>query len=366
MGTEDWLNLGGGMLLTSETNPWGDGMTGWGGDIVGGGEVLNLFGKKEVIYGLSETAYNLKLNAPKAIVLLTIIIVCAMIYGLIEIFGIFSSATIANIGAAVSISLSVDKKQWQMRKFLNAMVALQSRGVFRLDPYKADDLSFNLQRLGWRLRDIPITAEMYNGLKIFGSLVVTVVSLLVFLVTFNPIVLVVGVMFIVVIGSMDTFIAMRVRQLDAEISKNFLELYLILYHTMVADGGASLASLLRVYLATAEGEMAIVTEKIIYSMETYGEALGADKLTNAFRHEYVTRLMRLIKGYVQGADVRDDLRGFRSLLIENREREIEKESERLQMKARMSFYILMPVLVQAIVSAMAIYFGDIASIGSFM
>ena len=353
-----------GLLLSAstKTSPFS---SGWGDDgYVGGGEVLNLFGKQEVIDGINETAYNIKMNAPKAIIVLTIILFVAMIYGLITIFGIFNSATLASINSTVALSLSVDKKQWRTRKFLNSMVSLQSRGIFKLDPYKADDLSFNLQRLGWKIRDIPITAEMYNGLKIFGSICIIVLASFISLVTFNPIGLLIGAIGVVAVGSLDTFIAMRVHQLDEEISKNFLELYLILYHTMVADGGATLASLLRVYLATAEGEMAIVTEKIIYSMETYGEALGCDKLTNAFRHEYVTRLMRLIKGYVQGADVRDDLRGFRALLIENREREIEHESEKLQMKARMSFYILMPVLAQAIISAMAIYFGDIASVGN--
>lgn len=356
-------NFIGGMLLTAETSSWSS--SAWGdGGYVGGGEVLNLFGKKEVIYGLSETAYNIKLNAPKAIILLTFVLMFAMVYGLVQIFGVFNSATLASLNSTLTLSLSVDKKQWQMRKFLNAMVALQSRGIFRLDPYKADDLSFNLQRLGWKLRDIPLTAEMYNGLKIFASIITAVIGALAGLVTMNPMAPMIAVIFIILIGSLDVFVAMRVHQLDEEISKNFLELYLILYHTMVADGGASLAGLLRVYLSTADGEMAIVTEKIIYSLETYGEALGCDKLTNAFRHEYVTRLMRLIKGYTQGADVRDDLRGFRALLIENREREIERESEKLQMKARMSFYILMPVLVQAIISAMAIYFGDIASVGS--
>ena len=367
-GTGDSAGFGG-MLLTVDVNPWGNTATGWGqygGDVVGGGEVLNVFGKKEVIYGLSETAYNIKLNAPKAIVFLTVVLMIAMVYGLIEIFGIFSSAALTNMATMVSMSLSVDRKQWQARKFLNLMIALQSRGILKLDPFKADDLTFNLQRLGWKISGIPLTAEMYNGLKIFSSAVVLAVSILLGLVTFNPVIPIIGIVLVFVITSLDTVIAMRVRQLDAEITKNFLELFLILYHTMVADGGASLASLLRVYLVTAEGEMRIVTEKIIYSLETYGEALGCVKLTDAFRHEYVTRLMRLIKGYAEGADVRDDLKGFRQLLIENREREIEHESEKLQMKARMSFYILMPVLVQAIISAMAIYFGDISSIGSFL
>lgn len=360
-----WMdgNILGGMLLTADTgSTWG---SGWSdGGYVGGGEVLNLFGKTEVIYGISKTAYNIRLNTPKAMVTLTVLFVLAMIYGLVTVFGIFNSATLANLSYNLSLSLSVDKKQWRMRKFLNAMVSLQSRGIFKLDPYKADDLSFNLQRLGWKLRDIPLTAEMYNGLKVFSSICCAVLGILAAILTLNPIALLVAVVGIVLISSMDVFIAMRVHQLDEEISKNFLELYLILYHTMVADGGASLSSLLRVYLSTADGEMALVTEKIIYSLETYGEALGCDKLTNAFRHEYVTRLMRLIKGYVQGADVRDDLKGFRALLIENREREIMHESEKLQMKARASFYILMPVLVQAIISAMAIYFGDIASVGN--
>ena len=360
---ERCFDMVGTMLLTAETNPWGNGTSGWGGEMVGGGEILNLFGTREVIYGLSETAYNLKLNAPKAIIFLTACLMLAMVYGLIEIFGIFSSAALADMNTAVEISLSVDKKQWRVRKFLNLMVDIQSRGILKLDEYKAADLNFNIRRLGWEIRGVAITAEMYNGLKIFSSLILIILGVFGSLVTFTPIPIVIAAFLVVTIASMDTMIDRRVQALDAEISSNFLELYLVLYHTMVADGGASLASLLKVYRNTANGEMKIVTEKIIYAFETYGEATGCDKLTDSFRHEYVTRLMRLIKGYVQGADVRDDLKGFRTLLTENKEREIEHESEKLQMKARMSFYILMPVLVQAVVSAMAIYFGDIAQVG---
>ena len=45
---------------------------------------------------------------------------------------------------------------------------------------------------------------------------------------------------------------------------------------------------------------------------------------------------------------------------------MEDEQKKLVTKARLSFNILMIVLVQAILSAMAIYLPDLTNVGSFL
>ena len=80
----------------------------------------------------------------------------------------------------------------------------------------------------------------------------------------------------------------------------------------------------------------------------------------------VTKLMRLIKQFNDGGDIKQDLIGFRDKLLLEKQMRMEDEQKKLVTKARLSFNILMIVLVQAILSAMAIYLPDLTNVGSFL
>lgn len=347
------------ILLSSST---GDGT-------IGGGEVLPFLEKKDdAIYGISQSAYWLQSHIHTIVICLLIIIILCGIYNILKIMGIdlFGENKVNSlINDEIAIG-TVNRKQRRTRKFLTTVERFQSKGILKLDKFKEDDLRFNLERVNWRINDVPLSAGMYNGLKWLVRIVTVVLTLVAIIFFQSTTPFFIGLIIIMSVGSVDIILNGTIKRLDEEIYANFLEFYLMLHHTMISDGGATLTSLIQLYNKTAKGEMKNVTDKILYCFDTYGESLGCDMLTNAFRHEYISRLMRLIKGYVRGADVRDDMKGFRTLLIDNRERDIMNASEKLQMKARMSFYILMPILVQAIVSAMAIYFGDISQVGTFM
>ena len=78
------------------------------------------------------------------------------------------------------------------------------------------------------------------------------------------------------------------------------------------------------------------------------------------------KLMRLIRQNNDGGDVRAELIGFRNELLSAKKYAIRKRMEKLILKANRSFNILLPILVQAIISAMAIYFKDISMTSSFL
>jgi hypothetical protein len=76
--------------------------------------------------------------------------------------------------------------------------------------------------------------------------------------------------------------------------------------------------------------------------------------------------MRLIRQANEGGDVRAELVGFRTELLEARKYAIQKRMEKLVMKAKASFNILVPILIQAVISAMAIYFEDLSLTSTFL
>jgi hypothetical protein len=76
--------------------------------------------------------------------------------------------------------------------------------------------------------------------------------------------------------------------------------------------------------------------------------------------------MRLIRQANESGDVRAELLGFRDELLAAKKYAISKRMEKLVNQAKMSFNILLPVLLQAILSAMAIYIEDLKLTSTFM
>ncbi len=73
----------------------------------------------------------------------------------------------------------------------------------------------------------------------------------------------------------------------------------------------------------------------------------------------------MYRGFVRGADVRSDAIGFEQQLADAEERRIEDFALKLEEKAHIAFYVLMPVLIQAIISAMGIFLSDIFESNAF-
>ena len=101
-------------------------------------------------------------------------------------------------------------------------------------------------------------------------------------------------------------------------------------------------------------------------METYGEYEATKYIMNDYREvECVCELMKLIKQLYDKADIRNDLLAFRTRVVDKKELLLNKRVDILIARARRSFVILMIILVQAVVSAMAIYIPDMGGASMF-
>jgi hypothetical protein len=155
---------------------------------------------------------------------------------------------------------------------------------------------------------------------------------------------------------------------DNEIVENFAEFYLMIHYVLLASAGTPISGIIKSYDKTTESqEMHRFCDVCLYYIDTYGEYEGTRYISKQYREiPQVGKLMRLIRQANEGGDVRAELVGFRTELLEARKYAIQKRMEKLVMKAKASFNILVPILIQAIISAMAIYFEDISLASTFL
>lgn len=158
-----------------------------------------------------------------------------------------------------------------------------------------------------------------------------------------------------------------VREKDGEIKENFVNLYLMVHYSLLARANTDLASLMKSYLKTTDSkEMERFVDTCVHYLETYEEDTAATYISKEYREiQEVGKMMRLIRQVNSGGNIEQELIGFRQELITTQKYEMTKAMEKLVSRARMSFNLLMPVLIQAILSAMSIYLSDMNLTGMF-
>ena len=152
-----------------------------------------------------------------------------------------------------------------------------------------------------------------------------------------------------------------VREKDLEIKENFADYYLMIHYVLLANAKTPLNGIMKSYAKTTNSkEMIRYIDACLHYIDTYGEYEATKYITKDYRElPEVGKLMRLIKQANEGGEIEAELYGFRTELLAAKRYAIEKRMEKLIKKAQMSFNILMPVLFQAILSAMAIYISDL-------
>lgn len=158
-------------------------------------------------------------------------------------------------------------------------------------------------------------------------------------------------------------VRMMVKAKDGEIVLNFADFYLMIHYTLLASAGTPIAGIMKSYDKTTDSEeMHRFVDVCVHYIDTYGEYEGTRYIAKQYREiNEVGKLMRLIRQANEGGDVRTELMGFRQELLDAKRYVLEKRMDKLVMRARLSFNVLLPILAQAVISAMAIYFDDIAS-----
>lgn len=341
----------------------------------GGGEVLDYWGQNNqdgpVYLDTDLIKQFLMLPFVKLIIILLLIgVAMVLILKLLEVRSPFK-------GKALTLELEQldrlkrhDASIIRSNNFISNLTKIVQYSPLQLNKSYVDYWTYNLSRAdiripgGYRV----MRPEEFNALITAGEAVGTVLGLFIGIfwnIAFGVIIIILS----FVIGSTVPMSIVRatVKEKDNEIIANFADFYLMIHYVLLASSSTPLAGIMKSYdKTTSSQEMHKFVDVCIHYMDTYGEYESTRHIAKQYREiPEVGKLMRLIRQAHEGGDIRAELVGFRDELLAAKKYAIEKRMEKLIMKARASFNLLTPVLIQAIISAMAIYFDDLGAAGSF-
>ena len=144
---------------------------------------------------------------------------------------------------------------------------------------------------------------------------------------------------------------------DNEIREDFPDLYLMIHYEIVSGGNTPLERSFRSYKrVTKSVEMLKFVDRAVELFETYGEIEATNEIAKYYREiPEVTRLMRLINQLHTGGNVQQEFVGFREQILKDKKYRLEEKMNKLVARARMSFQLAYIILLQAIISAMALF-----------
>lgn len=155
---------------------------------------------------------------------------------------------------------------------------------------------------------------------------------------------------------------------DEEVVANFQDFYLMIHYVLMASSQTPLEGIMKSYQKTTDSEeMKHFVDVCVHYIDTYGEYNATNYIAKAYREiPEVAKLMRLIRQANEGGDIKAELLGFRKELLDAKRYTIEKKMKKLVDMSRAQFNILMPVLIQAVLSAMSIYFEDLGGVTTWL
>lgn len=298
-----------------------------------------------------------------AISVLLIIICVALIMNLLRIRTIFMGKAINNELKNIKEIRQRDKYITSVNLWLRRLNIFNKIG-FGLNSQTKEYLTYNIKRAG--LKAVGgfryITPEEYNSIIKLLEFTGIGLGLIVILISNMSLGFIVIGFSIVVFNTMPMLIIRQiVASKDQEIKKEFPKLYLRLHYELMAGGKTPVERTLRTYLKiTQSEEMTRFVDDCLNTIDTYGEHGATAIISDDYREIMeVTRLMRLIRQSLDGADIQQELMGFREQLLKEEAYQIDLYKRKLVEKARRSMILLMIILVQAIISAMIIYLPDL-------
>lgn len=346
------------------------------GGTLGGGEVLDYIGNSQregtqfIDWDLMKQFQSIPLI--KVVIILLLITICILlIMRLFNIKSVFKGKGIMSEINNVNSLKSRDRYIITSNKWLKRATDLVQRTPFNIPANRQEYMNYNLKRANIR---VPggfryMSAKEFNAVtKLLG---LAVIILGVFAGIFANLVIGVVLICVAIVGtiSLPTMIVRTmVREKDNEIKENFSDFYLMLHYVLVIGGSTPLDKLMKSYAKTTDSpEMVRFVDNCVGHIDTHGEYHATALIIKDYREiAQVGKLMRLIKQMHDGADVVQELIGFREELIKEKKYMIEKRMNLLVKKAQASFNILTIILIQAIISAMALYLPDITSMGAFL
>ena len=346
------------------------------GSPIGGGEILKFWGNADIYNNKSPyldnglVAWFDRIPLVKyAIIALLLVLMIIALMRLFKIKSIFKGKAISRELNHMEMVRKHDRQVIKANKRLRSITAIVNNSIFAQSQTSAEYLQYNLNRVGL---EIPggariLKADEFNALVVFYSACCIAVSILIALFINSILGWVLGITTIIVASTMPMIVLrIIVSQKDSEIKANFSDYYLMLHYVLLANAKTPLGSIMKSYAKTTESkEMQRYIDVCIHYIDTYGDYEATRHIAKEYREvPQVCKLMRLIRQANEGGEIEADLNGFRAELLSEKKYAIEKKVNKLVANANASFNILMIVLVQAVLSAMAIYITDLGMVGS--
>lgn len=262
-----------------------------------------------------------------------------------------------------------DEQVLKANRLLKAITNVFENSILSMDKTNIDYWRYNLNRANIRIPGGSriMKPEEFNAILRLCEVFICMVGIVVGLFTNLTIAILVCIVTFLLGGTIPfAFIRSQVKAKDNEIIENFADFYLMLHYVLLANANTPLSGIMQSFDKTTDSmEMHRFVDSCIHYIDTYGEYEATGYISKEFREiAEVGKLMRLIKQANAGGDVRSELMNFRTELLNAKKYAIETRMNKLIAKARASFALLYVVLVQAVISAMAIYFDDLGMVGS--
>lgn len=264
----------------------------------------------------------------------------------------------------------ISSRRSAIYEFVLAITELMRHTPFKISQSYNTQLTYVLSRAGVRLpgKESEMTGEQFIAVLRILQIVGCTLGIVIGIFT-NPFVCIV-IVFAVIFGG--NFIPMTIiegtaRAKDREIENEFFDMYIMVHYSLMSKSNAPISSILKSYgRVTDSEEVGRFIDSCVYTLDTYGEYLGCQKIMEKYKElASVSKLMRIIKQVNEGADVEAELAGFREELFNKRVYLLEQRSDKLIAKVRASINSLMPILIQAILSAASVYLEDMTALSSF-
>lgn len=338
------------------------------GGTAGGGEILQQGGNgASVADNLDQSIISQFAYLPFVKIAIVVLLIIIAFWVILKLFNIKSPFKGKGIGAELNRMETIRKRDESIirrNKFLANITNIIEKTPLKISKSREDYLQYNLDRAGMK---IPgggriLRAKEFNAMSKFIIIAVCLVGVATTLLI-NAMLGVIFIMMALLMGNVLPMQMLRgiVKSKDDEIRENFSDFYLMLHYVLMESTNTPLEGIMKSYAkTTTSNEMIRLVDTCVHYIDTYGEYVATRYIARQYREiPEIGKLMRLIRQANDGGEVKAELMGFRTELLNAKKYEIEKRMNKLITRAKASFNILMPILIQAVISAMAIYISDL-------
>ena len=294
------------------------------------------------------------------VVILLLVLAFMIVKNLLGIRSIFTAKSVVDDVGNFNRIRDRDARILKTNKIIRLITRLVMNRGIRVGVGYKDYIAYNLERANVRIpgRSRCYTPDEFNSIKVIGICLIVALGILLTLFV-SP---VIGVLIMLIGGiTVNAMPMMIIRQIvvarDNEIREDFPDLYLMIHYEIVSGGNTPLERSFRSYKrVTKSVEMLKFVDRAIELFETYGEIEATNEIAKYYREiPEVTRLMRLINQLHTGGNVQQEFIGFREQILKDKKYRLEEKMNKLVGRARMSFKLAYIILIQAIISAMALF-----------